>query len=975
MPLHRIYGSIDNNSDAHHKKQNNGRLRQHLATIRNRLITFNKPGGPRLPRFNWRNLLRKLIPVVIVLGIAAFFVFTIFVAWASKDLPDPDKLQDRVIAQTTKIYDRTGEHLLYEIFSDKKRTLIELKGIPDFAIKATIAVEDKHFFEHKGIRWLSIMRAGVANVLRLSSGRGGASTLTQQLVKNAIVGNERSFLRKVKEAILSMQIERKFSKDQILKLYFNEIPYGSTNYGIEAAAQSYFGKSARDLTLPEAATLAALPQAPSRYLNNLQVLKSRRNLVLDLMSEQKYISADEAKTGKETPLFINPISGKIFAPHFVLGVKAQLVEQFGEKLIEQGGLKIITTLDYDKQKIAEEEIKKGVEATAKYKATNGALVALDPKTGQVLAMVGSNDFFDKDHDGQFNVATQGLRQPGSSFKPIVYAAAFQKGFTPETVLYDVETVFPYDGKTYNPHNYDGKEHGSLTMRQALQGSLNIPAVKTVFLVGVQNALDLAEKFGYSTFKERSNFGPSIVLGGGGVKLIEHTGAYAALANDGVRHDPVSVLRVEDEKNNVLYEWQADEGEKVMEPDLAHLVTSVLSDNGARAYIFGEKNFLTLGARPAAAKSGTTNNNHDAWTMGYTPSLAAGVWLGNNDNSPMKKGADGSIIAAPIWNTFMKRALEKSAIENFSAPPPNTAEKPILRGETGGKIIVDVNKLNGRIATSSTPPELIESKIFYPAHDILWYVNRDVPNGPPPTDPLSDELTAAFETGVQNWVKKKQDAGEVVELGDPPTEKDEGGDPALRPNVEILTPVSGVRFSNRNISATVKVSAPAGVARVVYTVDGKMIAEYSLPPFALNAYVRELGNGPHTLSARAFDDQWNGNEASLQFTLEAPDEPPAADIVSVGGLLTAPGSVISFKSSATPIDITLKLFRREHIKQIKIFISRDGVRTDLATISSPAMDTALVKWTPSSIGVYELQTETMDGTGHVYAAPAILASIN
>ncbi|MCX6778884.1 MAG: transglycosylase domain-containing protein, partial [Candidatus Magasanikbacteria bacterium] len=420
--------------------------------------------------FTFKNVAATLL----LLGALTWLSGTILIAWATRDLPDPNKLIERAVAQSTKIYDRTGEHVLYEVYGDKKRTLINLEDIPEYSKWATILVEDKNFYQHGGIAWLSIIRAAVNNVLGRSTGYGGASTLTQQLIKNAILTNEHSYIRKIKEALLARQIEKKYSKDEILKMYFNEIPYGSSNYGIEAASLSYFGKSAKDVTIGEAATLAALPQSPTKYLNNQDKLKVRRDFIIDLLLANEKIGAEEAKLAKEEPIKIEKGSGALVAPHFVLYVKELVTEKYGEKLVESGGLKIITTLDYDLQKIAEEEVRAGAEKNIKkYNANNAALVAMDPKTGQVLAMVGSRDYNNDEIDGQVNVALR-PRQPGSSFKPIVYAAAFEKGLTPDTKVYDVETVFKTETKDFIPHDYDLKERGLVSIRQALGGSLNIP---------------------------------------------------------------------------------------------------------------------------------------------------------------------------------------------------------------------------------------------------------------------------------------------------------------------------------------------------------------------------------------------------------------------------------------------------------------------------------------------------------------------
>src|SRR3989338_5114783 len=699
---------------------------------------------PRLKKRTKQELRRRLFWTGLSVAVISFLGGTILVAWASKDLPDPDRVTDRRIAQSTKIYDRTGEHLLYEIFADQKRTIVNLDEIPQQLIDGVVATEDARFYEHKGIRPLSIFRAFVYGLL---PGRRieGTSTLTQQLVKNAVLTNERKLTRKIKEIILSIRLEQKYTKEQILKIYFNEIPYGSTNYGIEAASQSYFGKHVSDLNLQESATLAGLPKAPTRYLNNPDALTERRNFVLRRMFEEGYISEEEKNAAQAEPLTLSRRIGDIKAPHFVLYVKELLVNQFGEQLVDTGGLKVLTSLDWDKQEIAERVIaEKGTELLKEAEGDNMALVALDPKTGQILAMVGSKDFYDEEIDGQFNVATLGKRQPGSSFKPIVYAAAFEKGYTPDTVLFDVETDFAVSGKRYKPRNYDLKERGPVSMRQALQGSLNIPAVKTLYLVGSEKGVTFAERMGYTTLGA-GNFGLSLVLGGGEVKLLEHTAAYGVFANNGNRQPATSILKIEDSGGDVIYEWKKQKGEDVLDSKIAALMSNILSDDAARAYVFGAGGVLTLPGRPVAAKTGTTNNYIDAWTVGYTPSLAAGVWAGKTDNTPMKQGDGGSRVAAPIWNAFMKEALKDAPVEAFPPPPPNDAAKPVLRGSTGGAITLKINRVTGRIASSSTPEHMIVERTYTQPHDILHYVKKDDPRGHAPDHPADDPQYTIWET--------------------------------------------------------------------------------------------------------------------------------------------------------------------------------------------------------------------------------------
>lgn len=853
----------------------------------------------------------KLGFFIIALG---FIGGTAVVLWVSRDLPDPNKLADRQVEQSTKIFDRTGEHLLYEIYQNQKRTVVNLDQIAPSAVQATIAIEDKTFYEHSGVKITSIIRAAFNNLIGSHSGGGGASTLTQQLIKNTIIGNERSIFRKIKEAILALQLEKKYSKDEIIKMYLNDIPYGSTNYGIEAAAQSYFHKSAKDLTLPESATLAALIQAPSRYLNDVNALRDRRDLVLRLMSEQNYITDAQKQEAQNQALRIYRNNGIFDAPHFVLYVKKLLADQFGENVVDTGGLKVITTLDYDKQVMAEKIVKENGDKFAKTaKANNAALIAIDPKTSQVLTMVGSRDFNNEDIDGQFNVAVLGRRQPGSSFKPFVYTAAFEKGYTPDTVLYDVSTNFDSrDGKVYTPKDYDGKERGLVTMRKALQGSLNIPAVKTMYLVGEQQTADFAKRFGYTTFT--GDYGLSLVLGGAEVSPLEHTDAYAALADGGTYHSTASILSVSDDKGNSLYEWTPDPGTEAVKPELAALISNVLSDNESRAYMFGLNSTLVLPDRPVAAKTGTTSDNKDAWTMGYVPSLAVGVWVGNTIPSPMLGG--GSLLAGTIWNRFMKAALASTTPEDFPVPPPNDATKPVLRGSNGG-LILPIDTATGKIAVSTTPENLIVEKSFLPPHDILFYVNKDDPRGPDPVDPTVDPQYAAWEMGVQNWAIHMNASSTPVTFSEPPTEYDnftvQSAD--LIPSLTVLSPHLAESISSRELPVSVKASAPRGVTSVSYFIDGINLATITTFPFDTTLLLEKQQPGPHTLKVIAADDQ--GNSASQEVTFLLNVEPDPADFTWVDG------DAVTVKGSDYPRAFYLTPTRWDATKDIKILLSGGG----------------------------------------------------
>lgn len=632
--------------------------------------------------------------VYALLGLA-IITSAFFVVWvATIKLPDFSDFENRKIANSTKIYDRTGKVVLYNIHENIKRTVVPGDQISDNIKKAAVAIEDSHFYEHYGIRPQSILRAVLANVLSGGYSQGG-STITQQVVKNALLTREKSIPRKIKEWVLAIKLDAQLDKGTILTMYLNESPYGGSIYGVEEAAQTYFGKPAKDVTLAEAAYLAAMPQAPSYYSpygKNRSALDDRKNLVLSRMFELNMIDDTEYSAAKNEVVTFQPQeTNNAKALHFVFMVKDYLENKYGEDVVENGGLKVITTLDWDMQKNAEQIVKEGaLQNEQKYNAKNAALVAIDSKTGQILSLVGSRDYFDKEIDGQFNIATA-YRQPGSAFKPIVYLLAFMKGLTPETILFDLPTQFstlcdaygnPLSGgdskKCYMPVNYDGKYRGPISIRSALQQSLNIPAVKTLYLVGIQNALNFTKQLGITSLGDTSRFGLSLVLGGGEVSLLELTNVYATFSNNGVYNPPAMVLEVKDLSGNVLEKYTQNPVD-VVPKEYTDILSDVLTDNNARIPAFGANSALYFPERPVAAKTGTTNDYKDVWVLGYTPDIAVGMWAGNNDNTPIDKKVAGMVVA-PIWKKFMSAALNNTPISYFDKPGPvNQNTLPILRG--------------------------------------------------------------------------------------------------------------------------------------------------------------------------------------------------------------------------------------------------------------------------------------------------------
>jgi len=818
---------------------------------------------------NIKELIKFLIPYALIAAGFGILLILVLFMWYSRDIPRPDKIIDRSVAQSTKIYDRTGEHLLFEAFDTQRRTIIGLDQIPEHVKWSTILIEDKKFYEHGGFDMRGIIRAVVKDILSLSKAEG-ASTLTQQLVKNALLSNEKAWSRKIKELVLAYQIERKFGKDQILQMYFNEIPYGSNAYGIESASQFYFGTTAKELTIAQGATLAALPQAPtyySPYGSHVEDLLGRKDYIISLLEEAEHITEEEAQSAREEELKFTEKSNLIKAPHFVIWVREQLAEEYGEREVEQGGLRVNTTLDWDMQQAAEEAVEYFAETNQEnFDATNASLVAIDPKNGQILAMGGSRDYFDEEIDGMFNVAIQGNRQPGSSFKPFVYATGFEQGYTDKTTLWDVVTEFgeKADGEEYEPHNYDLEERGPVSARTALQGSINIPAVKMLYLVGPNNVIKNAEDFGYTTFDDPERYGLSLVLGGAEVKLIEHTNAYAMLANEGVKHETSSILKVEDAHKKILQEWEEQDGEEVMEKKIVQILTDVLSDNEARAPFFGENNYLTIGSRPVAAKTGTTNDYRDAWMMGYTPNLAAGVWVGNNDFSAMRRGAGGSSAAGPIWNRFMRNALENKTTEQFEKPEIEYPNNPILRGDFEGGTPVKIDKASGLLATEFTPESFIEEKNFRTGHNILHYLIPEDPLADAPDEDDWDPMYPKWEQAVLKWMEEnewKADEGEI------PTEYDDVHVFENKPTISIFSPFEGETLSNDIISFKAEAHAPRGISRVEFYVDDELVSTSRSVPFS-GRYIPDSSqaNGARTVKAIAFDDIDNSEEASVNFNL-------------------------------------------------------------------------------------------------------------
>ena len=673
---------------------------------------------------------KKALTILAVIGIMGIVGMGAFAMYVTYNLPDPEQIANREVVESTKIYDRTGDVLLYEIHGEEKRTIVAFESIPEYVKQATIAIEDDAFYTHPAFDWRSIVRAVIKDITQGQLSQGG-STITQQLAKNAFLTTEKTLTRKIKELVLAFRIEKYYEKDEILNLYLNQIPYGGNAYGVEAASQTYFNKSISELTLAEAALLAALPQAPTYYSpwgSHQEDLFARQRSILKRMEELGYIDEEERLRAEETELEIAPqLITSIKAPHFVIYVQDYLVKKYGEEFLEKGGLRVTTTLDWELQEIAEKAVTEGVKRnTELYGGKNAALVAKDANTGQILAMVGSADYFDTENEGNFNVATQGLRQPGSAFKPFAYLTAFEKGYTPDTVVFDVPTEFDTTGrpeKSYKPHNFDEQFRGPISLKEALAESINIPAVKTLYLAGIDETLETVRNFGINTLNERSRFGLSLVLGGGEVKLTELVGAYTVLAEEGIKHDEAVVLKIETSKRKVLEEY-ADKAEIVVDSQYPRLINEILSDVSLRAPLFSASLGLTqVENYDVALKTGTTNNYVDAWTIGYTPDIVVGVWAGNNHREPLKQKGGSILAAVPIWHAFASKALPlRTTPQTFTKPDPIIVEKPILNGELSRDQV----------------------------HTILYFVDKDNPLGSFPQNPAGDSQFENWEEAVQIW---------------------------------------------------------------------------------------------------------------------------------------------------------------------------------------------------------------------------------
>jgi len=707
-----------------------------------------------MKKLNKKEILKISITVGKYLGFlflgGCLLVLLLFIYY-TYDLPRPEKFTETRFIQSTKIYDRTGKVLLFDIYGEEKREIVSFEKISDKLKHAILASEDSRFYQHGGIDFEGILRAILID-LKFKSKDQGASTITQQLIRTVYLTKDKTIARKVREIVLSIELENRYSKDQIFDWYLNAVPFGENAYGAESASQTYFNKPASDLSFAEAATLASLLPAPSHYSPYgpyKSELLQKKDVVLEKMQDLNYITEQELEIAKNEKLNFAEARTSIKAPDFVLYVKKYLDDKYGENYLKEKGLRVYTSLDWEIQEYAEQVIKDRDEINRSKNSNNSAMVVLDPKTGEILSLIGSKDYFAKPYpegcdekpgakclfEPKYDVATMGQRQPGSSFKPFVYATALKKGLTPDTLLWDVKTEFNpncdpnanqeidiYGSKCYHPQDYDGLNRGPIPLRQALGSSLNIPSVKTLYLAGIPDSLKTARDFGITTLTDVNNYGLSLVLGGGDVNLLELTSAYGVFATEGMYIPPVSILKIEDSEGNIIEQNKANPT-KVLDTQIARQMNNILSDNRNRAPIFGNNSDLYLPGYQVAAKTGTTQSFKDGWTMGYTPFVVVGVWTGNNDNSPTKD--EGLGIAAPMWREVMEKIVKSHPVENFNPPEQITNRSLALMGQL--------------------PTDDIKS--------ILYYVNKNNPLGPSPENPTNDPQYAFWQIGINNWLIK------------------------------------------------------------------------------------------------------------------------------------------------------------------------------------------------------------------------------
>ena len=813
-----------------------------------------------------------------LLGLIALFGALILFYITTVPLPDISNFDKRVISQSTKIYDRTGKVLLYDNHNTIRRTVVSLDKINPYIQNASVAIEDDQFYSHHGIRIKSLIRAFIATVFKGDT--QGGSTLTQQIVKNTLLTRDKTISRKIKEMIIAIRLEKKLTKQELLEIYLNEAPYSGNVYGVEEASLVYFKKHASDITLAEAAYLAAIPQAPTHWDPNGPnkiALDERARHVLDLMQGFGYINKEEYdKSIKEEVVFVKKAGSSVKAPHFVFYVRDYLEKKYGEDMVNIEGLKVISTLDFDLQSYAEEEaLKEALKNEKEYGGSNIAMVAIDPTNGQILSMIGSRDFFDKKIDGEFNVANSG-RQPGSSFKPFAYATAFKKGFRPETVLFDVFTEFNANcspsGVGYNcysPENFDSKFKGPMMLKNALAESRNIPAVKVLYLASIADTIATARSMGITTLKDTKNYGLSLVLGAGEVKLVDMVSAYGTFATNGIHYNSTGILRVEDQSGKVLEEYKQDEGEQVLPDYVANAITNILSSDDLRAPTFGRGSSLHVPGYSVAAKTGTTNDNRDAWIVGYSTNIVVGVWSGNNNNTVMKKG--GAQVSGPLFNKIMTKYLGISPSGDFSNISfPNQGGSPVLRGLWYGGESFFIDSISGGLATDFTPPEARIEKVITNVHTILYWIDKNNPLGDGLNNPTSDSQFVNWESGVKSWVNNF--GAPYISGNSVPNYFDN----VHTAHILIPIQVDGIIDGEEIVPETKKlikfINQTEVIKKIDIYIDSKKIKTITSIPweYEFDFDLFKLSNGEHVMRIVGYDQLLNQGEDIISFKYKGLD---------------------------------------------------------------------------------------------------------
>ncbi len=848
---------------------------------------------------------------VVVLGIVGFFGLFL---WFSRDLPKPGQIV-RQAGFSTKIFDRNGV-LLYDLFEDERRTPVTFNQLPENLKHAVVAIEDKDFYKNpEGFDYLTLLRIPY-NIVMKQRVIGG-STLTQQLVKNVLLTNERTWVRKFKELVLSIQIARTFSKDQILEMYLNEAPYGGTAWGVGTAAEVYFNKKVQDLTLAESAILAGLPQRPSVYSpfsgkkdeSGELYWKLRARGVLIAMRRDGYLTDltyEQGLKDLDTVVF-QPPGSDLKAPHFVFYVRDELEKMYGEDIVAKGGLQVTTSLDLGMQTESEKIVSEEIDKVKDFHITNGAAMVVNPKTGEILAMVGSKDYADQSIDGQFNVAVQGLRQPGSSIKPVTYLGMLKLGYTPSTMLIDTPTSFTPNAKDkpYEPKNYDGKFHGPVSLRNSLGSSLNITAVKSLATVGVKNFLQLASDMGFETLAPTDtnlkNFGLAVTLGGGEVHLIDTVSAYSAFANGGTKVSPVSILKVQDQTGKTMFEFKPVEGLRVMTPEESFLINNILSDNNARLMAFGANSLLNTG-KAIAVKTGTTNDQKDNWTIGWSQDVMVGVWVGNSDNTPMKRVASGITGASPIWRRIILMSLTKG----FKAPEwtvPEGVEKVKL-DDVSGYVEHDGFPSHDEYVIKGTAPALpdsIHTKLKLCRGENKLATDAKIASGDfneresivlKQMDPVSQDGLNRWQQGIDSWIN-----GQTDDKYKTPTEYCGDTSEAF---VKITHPGNEQKFNETEIQIKVEADSGDGIEKIEVWVDGGLRetvnnrtydSKINLSSGQHEIYAKAISRGGKTAQSNTVRIGTGGQDWKKAEPTAAPTNGPTSVPTSAAPTSPAPTSVL------------------------------------------------------------------------------------